>query len=172
MSLTTPIFTIGPAVYASVQGRRYIGRAALLLAIPVLACMGTAFMAADWRWFVVAFALMLVAYPAVAVMAWLALMANPQAALRCRPQQWTFADDGDVEIFYFLPATDSDVEPPRSGGNVTLRLAEVKGFELRAKNAIFYMADSRHAAPENIFLIPASFLPVGLADKIYSQLDE
>lgn len=172
MRHSTPIFAIGPAAYASLQVRRYLGRAAAVLAVPVLACLGFAFAASDWRWAVVAFAVILVAVPAVSLPAWLALMANPQAALRCRPQQWNFAENGDADITYFVPATGSDDEAPLCGGNATLRLDEVKGFEQRAKNAIFYMAEPRHAAPDQIFILPASFLPVGLADKIHTQLDE
>lgn len=172
MSHITPIFAIGPAAYASLQGRRYLGRALAILVIPVIVCLGIAFVRGDLRWVIVAFALLTIAYPAVATMAWLALMANPQAALRCRPQQWSFADNGDAEIKYYVPGTCGDDETPAVADGTMLRLSDVKGFEWRAKNAVFYTSDSQKAKPENIFIIPASFLPVGLADKIYSQLDE
>lgn len=110
----TSEFTISP----SVSARRYFTRIAVrywwCAAIPVATflALGTA----DWRWLVVALAVIFILAPTSAMFAWLAIASRPESVNGIFPHSIHLSDSGDIIIEYLqLPkneeaeTTDNDI---------------------------------------------------------------
>lgn len=100
-TITTGVFTVPPSAHARRSMTR-IARAWWWAAALPAACamaMGTA----DWRWLIAAMALLLAAYPAIAMAAWFSLLTSADAIRDLRPHAVTVSPGGTVTL-QFPPA--------------------------------------------------------------------
>lgn len=100
-TITTGVFTVPPSAHARRSMTR-IARAwwwAVALPAACAMAMGTA----DWRWLIAAMALLLAAYPAIAMAAWFSLLTSADAIRDLRPHAVTVSPGGTVTL-QFPPA--------------------------------------------------------------------
>lgn len=161
------MFTVPPARYAAVEMRRRGLAAMAVAALPVLGLVIVALVLDDWRFFLVALMLVFIVWPGLAAFAWLSLMASSDVALRLRPQRWNFNSDGVEIVFCHY---DEDCTPAEV---VDLPFASVKNFEIKGDYAYFYTRVPTFGAKGEYYIVPASLMPDGLAqrltDLVYDQ---
>lgn len=154
MSITTEVFTPGAATHAAETMRNRLNKlwAPLALPIAILAIAGTA----DWRWIIVAGALLLTVYPFGVIAGWFGALANRSAVMAVYPQQTTLSHDGNLTVIYHpLPHPDgstADNTPPRRQPSpIVIPATHLCDCQLR-KNSIYLSFSSN--APIDRLIIP------------------
>ena len=109
MQGSTEQFSIPSATYAAVYVRRYAATASAIAAVPLLCAIIAGFY--DIRWWLIAIMCLLIVYPMLLTLAWLALLARPSMTARLRPQRWMFGQDNSVEVqFLHFPSAGEDAD--------------------------------------------------------------
>lgn len=110
MDITTDIFAIAPQTYVRLLLMRLLRRRWWTIAIPALAAIIAAIVAADIRYLLVTFVLVLLVLPHVLVCQYYFHAMSPQAARCVIPHRVRFADDR-LTITYALPDDSDDKRP-------------------------------------------------------------
>ncbi len=162
--LDSEVVRISPTRYAAVEiQRRLTGLAAIGL-IPLAACLVAGLALSDYRFGLVGLMLVFIAWPGVMAFAWLSLVSAPGVALKIRPQTWSF-DDLSAVITYYSYGEES--EPVDS---VELDFEKLKRFEIRGDFAYFFAEVPTFASKGEYYILPASKLPSGLAQRLTDLL--
>ncbi len=164
-SSATVVFTPGAAAHAAETMRERLNRLWWLLALPVL---GLAVAGAyDWRWLVVAAALLLTLYPSGIIIGWFSAMASRSAIMAVYPQQVAIMPDGRISITYQpLPPIDEDIEPSEAPHAICIPPAMMRDCELRKNRIILTFT---HNSPIRRLIIPfTAFNPGNNAAIFYS----
>ncbi len=147
----TEIFTVPAASYASAYGSRHLGTWAAVLALPLLASIIAGFF--DIRWWFVGLMLLLIVCPMAVAMAWISLIGRPSMALRLRPQQWTFNDDGKIHVDFFHFDRS---EHPEAIASENVCIASV------SPGSRYTTVRLQPGARFDLLLIPAAMLPAAI----------
>ncbi len=110
----------------------------------------------DSRFLLVAVMLVFISYQLISLIAWITALSSPDAALRCRPQRWSFEPDG-ITIEYF----DSDEEPETAIDTKILPHDTLDNIEYRGKHAYLFYKDSTKSTVRRSYIITASLIPAG-----------
>ncbi len=118
----------------------------------------------DWRWLVVAMAMLFVAFPVIAMFAWFSLLTRPDAISGLYPHSITLRPDGTIETTYYpMPQKDEETtagQPP-AGNSITpgtLRRCHIESGRL-----IIEYNDK----PSRILIIPLSAFPTQKAARSF-----
>ncbi len=150
----TPVFRVSARLYAMEAARPRISRAALVAAIPITGLIIAS--PYDSRFLLVAVMLVFISYQLISLIAWITALSSPDAALRCRPQRWSFEPDG-ITIEYF----DSDEEPETAIDTEILPHDTLDNIEYRGKHAYLFYKDSTKSTVRRSYIITASLIPAG-----------
>lgn len=167
MDNDSPIL-VPAARYAAVEMRRYVALTVVAAALPVVVCGIIAMLHGDWRFLLLALILMFIVYPGVASVAWLSMVARPEVAKRLRPHRWTFGDDA-MTVTYYRNVGDGELEPVDTA---MIAYGEVVKVEMGRRYAVFYLSEPTLCRPGEYYIIPASLLPMGLANDLTAQIYE
>jgi len=143
--------------------RRAVGAASLAV-LPLLACVAAGLVMADYRFMLVGLMLVFVAYPGVVAIAWLSMVSAPDVALKLRPQTWTFGESFVGVIFY------SYGDEPEPVDSAEISFGSLKKIEIRGDFAYFFTAIPTFCSKGEYYIIPASLLPSGLAQRLTEQI--
>lgn len=106
-AISTGKFSLHPAMLARRDFARIAGRWWWCAAIPVAGFMIMG--AADWRWLVVALALIFIFLTTAAMFAWFASVSRKSIITEIYPHRVTLAPNGNLEVEYFpLPSPDDE----------------------------------------------------------------
>lgn len=149
-TFSTDIFKPSARIYAKSYVRHTVATWGFVVSLPFVAAFFAGFF--DIRWWLVGLMLLMIAYPAFVLFAWLAITSRPHQATMVRPQRWTFADDGSIEI-NFYPFEHNDDTPPAK----TLRIPRhlINSFVTDTKLCRFKLSDKDMP----FILIEISLLP-------------
>lgn len=140
---------------------------ALAAAVPLLACVGAGLYLSDYRFGLVGMMLVFMVYPGLALLGWLSMIAAPAFAVKLRPQRWFFGDDSAEIVFYSFRSGDDE---PRVLERLRIPYDSLKKFEIRGDFAYFFTELPTFASKGDYYIIPASLLPAGLAQRLTEQL--
>jgi len=118
-AIYTSAFTIAPGVYARRDMAAIAERHWWMPALPILVCGAMAI--DDWRWAVVALALLFVATPMVAMFVWISLLGKPAAIRDLKPHTLTIFPNGQLAISWegnahpIIEVPITDIESVNSG---------------------------------------------------------
>lgn len=132
--------------------------------LPLAACLVAGLALSDYRFVLVGLMLVFVAYPGVMALAWLSLVSAHGVALKIRPQSWSF-DDSSAVVTYYSYGEESD--PVDS---VELAFEKLKRFEIRGDFAYFFVDVPTFTSHGEYYILPASILPPGLAQRLTDLL--
>ncbi len=162
--MDSEIVRISPGRYAAVEIQRRITGLVAIGLLPLAACLAVGIALSDYRFVLVGLMLVLVAYPGVMSLAWLSLVSTPAVALKIRPQTWSFDDSSAVVTFY------SYGEEPEPLDRAELAFEKLKRFEIRGKFAYFFEEVPTFTSHGEYYILPASILPPGLAQRLTDLL--
>lgn len=150
----TPVFRVPARLYAMEAARPRIIQAALVALLPVVALAVASIY--DVRLLIAAMMLLLVAYPGIEAIGWLAALSTPHIAMRSRPQRWVFGS-GAITVEYFHSADDTETPDDTE----TLPAALADSVEYRGKYVYLFYKDSTKSAVRRSYIIMASLIPRG-----------
>lgn len=181
-SAITTTYTLSPAAYARVVFTRIAMHYGPVAAIPLSAAIIYG-MYADWRWLVVAAAIIFIAIPTILMFAWIHLLATPGVSEAIFPSRLFFnGKENRLRIVYYplpepeqeSPSLFSEPQPDdthrRTPNACDINLDTITEA---AQSGSYYMLRYTIAGKHAIHLIPVSaFLPdkatASLFDKIES----
>lgn len=165
--LATDCIRISPARYAAVEMWRRAPAVALAAAVPLLVCAGAWLYLADYRFGLVGLMLVFMVYPGLALLGWLSMIAAPAFAKKLRPQRWLFGDSSVEIVFYSFSGLDDEPRPLES---LDITFDSLRKFEIRGDFAYFFTELPTFVSKGDYYIIPASLLPAGLAQRLTELL--
>jgi len=162
----TGAFSIPAASYAAVYARRYAALGLTIAALPLLCAIVAGF--SDIRWWLIALMCLLIVYPMVLTMAWLALMARPAMSMRLRPQVWHFLPGGGFAVDFLRCARNGEDNSyaPEIAASLTISSNEITKAAVSGR---FYALYLRQGCDFDFLLIPSALMPEALVNHYISQ---
>lgn len=156
--ISTVRFALAPTVLARRDFSRIASRWWWCAALPLLVCLALA--ATDWRWLVVALALIFVLIPTAAMFAWFAIASRPSVVNEIYPHTVTFTPaSGTISVQYFPLNEHDDTDGDHAGtsrvpGSRNIASDQLHRIDIDGKHiAIIYRQPGNQLAE---LLIPAS----------------
>lgn len=140
--MTTSVFRITPAQYVRTATGIWMSRGGWLLLLPPAVMILAGF--ADWRFFIVALALICIIYPAIVMLVYLNHALRVEAAFSTIPHRVSLSPDG-IDIDYF-PADETVKCPPSRH----IHISDIKSAEDTGSSVIFTLTSGRY----DFILIP------------------
>lgn len=139
-------YSIAPSRIASIRAKSIVSKHPLLWGIPVAIPLAVEIVTSDWRWLVVALAIVFIVIPMILALAWLKALPSSPTALR--PRTVEILPEG-IRVEY-LPLNDEDTHVPPA---ITVTSEDVKSSSLNGSTAIITLSEDNEMliVPLNVF---------------------
>lgn len=128
---------ISSATYSRRLATIWLDRHWWLIVIPVAACLIAGMY--DWRWLVIAFALLLIVWPGILMIVYFRYALTPEARKAILDKTVVKNPDGSLSITY-LPPTDPDAPAPPAPEHIPA--TAIRRVEYTGKSTIYYLKSS------------------------------
>ena len=126
-----------PDTYSRRLALIWLGRNWWLIVLPVAACLIVGMH--DWRWLVVAFALLLIVWPGILMIVYFNHALTPEARKAILDKKVVENPDGSLSVTY-LPSADPDTPAPPEPEHIPV--SEIRRVEYTGKSTIYYLKSS------------------------------
>ena len=110
----------------------------------------------DWRWLVVAMAMLFVAFPVTAMFAWFSLLTKSEPIRDLYPHVVTLQPDGTIETTYYpMPQKYKEPAAGESPKEISISPRALRGCSIDSRRIVIDYDDK----PSRILIIPLSAFP-------------
>ncbi len=167
-SVITKDYTVPPSAYAQNALARMASRYGWYIALPIL-ILAAYGMLADWRWLVVAAAMIFIAIPVLLMFAWIHLLAQPGVSESVFPSRLLFYPSKNQVLIEYLPFLSpeeikgelddehlSSKTEPRVPSTRIIDIGDITGIELYGKYYVMHYkctdGNAQHMVPLSAFI--------------------
>lgn len=126
-----------PATYSRRLAMIWLERNWWMIVLPVAVCLIAGLY--DWRWLVVAFALLLIVWPGIMIIVFYDHALRPEARKAIMDKRVTVNPDGSLTVTY-LSASTTDTTPPPPPEHIAA--SDIRQIEHSGKSTVFYLKSS------------------------------